>query len=57
MTLNCKIEYEILPGLKLFAQANNLLSKDYYSPGDTGGNIRGIPNRGQHFLVGVNKQF
>ncbi len=57
VVVNCKVQYEVLPGLKLFGQINNLTDKDYYTPSETGANRCGIPNRRQHFLVGIQKEF
>jgi iron complex outermembrane receptor protein len=55
--LNCKVQYEVLAGLRLFGQVNNLVGTKYYTPSDADINERGVPNRGRHFLVGIQKQF
>lgn len=55
--ISCKIQYELVPGLSAFVQVDNLLDKKYYTPDETESNFRGVPNRGQRFLAGINKRF
>jgi iron complex outermembrane receptor protein len=57
ITVNAKLQYEVVFGATLFVQADNLFDKDYYTPPLETDNPLGVPTRGRRFMVGMNWKF